>query len=244
MPTPIITKMLLQHNKIELPPECVFYIDPNLDRGKTTLTDWARLYGKTIGTDAHLDLTVVDSEVYAPNGIIVKHLNGAEDHFYCNNHSNIDITSVTAQKPLSIFGFINVDTDFSTAGYIMCKNLDSSSNIQYGYYVTPNAISVWLNGSQRAISSNVITKGKWQFVGFIFNGSEVNIYVNGQSVKNTVYTASTLTSYPYFNIGRRAPENSHIKGSLGIQFICQSSINDIMLWVNKLKLFQKYDIAI
>lgn len=242
MPTP--TTLRTPNQRIILPPECVFYVDPNTDRRKITLTDWAGLYGKSIGLDPHQDLSIVDAEVWGPNAIKVRSLNGSSDYMYCSSHSSIDITSVSAQEPLSVFGVINVDVDqISTSGYIICKNNSSFNDVQYGYYVTPTAISVWLNGNQRAVSPNVINKGSWQFVGFTFDGSNVNIYVNSTLVRTTAYVSANITSAPNFAIGRRAPDNAYLKCLVGPQFICRSYIQDIMLWANKVKLFQKYNIA-
>jgi len=36
-----------QVHPIELPPKCIFYVDPDLDNGCNKLTDWAGVYGKS-----------------------------------------------------------------------------------------------------------------------------------------------------------------------------------------------------
>jgi len=45
MPAPTTSRLLQPSKRIELPPNCLFYIDPNLDKGRSKLTDWAGLYG-------------------------------------------------------------------------------------------------------------------------------------------------------------------------------------------------------
>jgi len=193
-------------------------------------------------SDPHQDLTIIDAEAWGPNATIVRSLNGSSDYMYCGNHSNIDIITATPQKPLSVFGVVNVDTNITGSGYILCKNGALATDVQYGYfYAIDNTIKVWLNGGERSASGVVITRGKYQFVGFNWDGSSIKIYVNGNVVKTSAYSA-TLTSAANFAIGRRVA-TAYAKGLFGIQLITQSPAQDVINWAKKIKLFERYGIA-
>jgi hypothetical protein len=138
---------------------------------------------------------------------------GTSDHFTLTDTASLDITSA----PLAIFVTIKVDPTMSGTGYIVCKNLNASTNIQYGlsYFVTNTQIGLYLEGASRKTSTTgSVPANTWYNVGFIWDGSNVKAFVNGVQSATTGTFSGTLTSQPNMRIGRRETPSSYYKGSI------------------------------
>jgi fibronectin type 3 domain-containing protein len=168
-------------------------------------------------------VTIFDSSGNGNNGIIAGpswvnskeglgkalEFGGMNGYVSLPNSASLDITN----PPLSIFAWIKVKEGADT-GWIVAKNYDSASNIQYGMFwrTGDNKIEVYLQGGSRVSSPlNSVLAGNWYFVGFTWDGQYVRLYINGVQSATGTYTG-TLTSQPYLRIGRRETSAYPFKG--------------------------------
>lgn len=230
------------NQEIKLPPECLFYIDPNLNQRCSTLTDWAGIYGMSKGNDSHLKLNIIDKEVAGYYGL-VRSLNGSSDCFYCNSHSNIDITTA----PLCLGFTFNADA-ITTNGYLICKNDTASTDIQYGVQYDPinERLIVFFDGVARhATALGSVKKGVWYFGVVYWDGYIVKVYLNNVLLQPSGYTglySGTLPSRPNFRIGCRGSNSVFLRGKIGVCFIATCNDIEVFYWAKDIKLMERYGI--
>jgi hypothetical protein len=121
-----------------------------------------------------------------------------------------------------------------------------TTDVQYGLYYnsSSNRYDIYLDGSAKTnTGTNSVTKGIWNFVGFEWNGTNIKSYLNNTQ-KTTVNFSGTLTSQPYFNIGKRAGTTVNFKGLIGITLIAQCPARDIINWSVNNKMLNRYGISL
>lgn len=129
-------------------------------------------------------------------------LDGTDDFFGLINSSSLDITSA----PMGVFATINVSPLSSTVGYIVCKNLDASTNVQYGMYWdnVSSRLSVFLEGAVKKSSlNNSLEAGAWYNVGFIWDATNVKLFINQVQSSTSAAFSGTLTTRANVQIGCR-----------------------------------------
>jgi hypothetical protein len=187
----------------------VLYLDTRKATGSglptnSPLTDpWVDLVSgsSNIVTPTNFAGTISSGVVTANPNIPYWILDGSDDHFVINPN----ILNITT-APLAVFGTFAVLTGFST-GYIFSRNTDAASNMQYGIFVeaTTNRMSAILEGANKQTSTNnSITANTWYNAGFIWDGSMVNLYINGSKNNTAAGTLSgSLTNRNSTQIGCR-----------------------------------------
>lgn len=103
-------------------------------------------------------------------------LDGTDDFFNLVNTASVDITA----SPLAVFATIRADVGAGN-GYIICKNVDSSTNMQYGIHRdgTNSNLNIYLEGlGRKNTTSNTVPSATWFNVGFIWDGTNVKAYIN------------------------------------------------------------------
>lgn len=122
---------------------------------------------------------------------------GLDDYFVIPNYPEIDIV----KPPMSIVLVFN-PSNFN--GYVFCKNLDASTNIQFGMYLVSatKTIEVYFKGVWRF--SIPLIQSKDTVVIITWVNSVIYGYLNGV-LAVTVPFAEQLNSAPNVSIGRRAP---------------------------------------
>jgi len=123
----------------------------------------------------------------------------------CGNSLAVDVTV----SPLAVFAWVKPDVGISSNGYIVAKNSVAAGDIQYGilYDYVNERITVYLEGLSRvAASASSVPKGSLTHVGFTWQDGTITPYVNGTVSGTPISYSATLTSRPYFNIGRRSSD--------------------------------------
>ena len=144
-----------------------------------------------------------------------RYFDGTDDYGSAANSPALDITAA----PLAVFATIKHNLAVGSFGYIVCKNLNSATNNQYGLavYETTKNIAVWLEGVENTVSvSGLFLQGIRYNVGFIWDGTNIKIYKNGAVVTLAAggTYSSLLTSRPHFNVGRRETAAAYFKGNI------------------------------
>ena len=128
--------------------------------------------------------------------------NATSDYISAANTSSIDVLAA----PLSVSAWVHFNSTSTANPYVLCKNLDSAATIQYAIYwdIANKRLNIYLDGAVRAISaSNSVLPGGWTHVGFAWNGSHVQCFVNGSASGSAGAYSGSLTSRPNMAIGRR-----------------------------------------
>jgi hypothetical protein len=151
--------------------------------------------------------------------------NGSSDYVAITSPSQIDITAA----PLSVFAWVYPAVS-AVSGYVVCKNLSASSNIQYALYWngTNFYVTCYLEGEIKTTSANgSVLAGQWSFVGFTWDGTSVKCFVDGSQSGNTGSYTGSLTSRAYCNIGRRETAATYFTGSLDNVMIFNKTLSAI-----------------
>jgi len=169
------------------------------------------------------DGKIIDNSGYGNHAIVsgpadktlsygkAKYFDAFDDYISISNSNTLDITSA----PLSIFMWIKVASTAGT-GYMICKNLSSAFNVQYGmYFVTAsNTVQTNLN-SKNVVATDAISRENWHCVGFTYDGINVQNYVDGNKSGALTPFTDPLPTQPYLRIGRRETGTAYFKGSIG-----------------------------
>lgn len=140
---------------------------------------------------------------------------GADDNFSFVNTPSVDVLNA----PLAVFTTIKVSVG-SSSRYVICKNLDSASNLQYailfdsGSITVANSVKCYARSTGTNSAENSVMPGQWVNVGFIWDGANVQPYVNGKPSGSPLAVTGTLTSRPNLRIGRRETAASHFIGDI------------------------------
>jgi hypothetical protein len=148
-------------------------------------------------------------------------LDGSDDFFSLVNTASIDITSA----PLAMFLTLKVSVGAGT-GYIICKNLDSPANIQYGCYWDSSGkriVTSLENTARGGSASNSVLENVWCNVGVIWDGASVRHYVNLVQSGADGTCSGTLTSRENLRIGRRETMAGYFKASIATTTIYSGS---------------------
>ena len=149
---------------------------------------------------------------------------GTNDYVNVPDSPSLAITNA----PLSIFAWIKVEEGANQTGWVIAKNSNAATNVQYGMFWRPtdNRMEVYLEGAVRARgATNSILPGNWYFVGFIWDGTDVKIYVNGVQSGSTKTYSGYLTNQPNFRIGRRESSSYHFFGIIDEARIYARALN-------------------
>lgn len=149
-------------------------------------------------------------------------LDGIDDFFSLVNTASVDITSA----PLAVFATIKVNASAAANSYIVCKNITNASYVQYGisWSFSGNQVAVTLEGAPRGSSAiGSVPKDTWKSIGFIWNGANINYYINGLTSGTVGAYSGILTSRAYLEIGRREVETSYFSGSIATVSIYSGS---------------------
>lgn len=140
-------------------------------------------------------------------------LDGVNDIFNLVNTPSIDITSA----PLAVFATFSIKAG-SNNGWLFTKNLSEASDVQFGLYCiysSNGTISAYLEGASYGIGqSGVISADTWYNVGWIWDGTNVKIYINCVQSGNTGTYEGLLTSKPNVRIGCRANNAIYLNGKI------------------------------
>jgi len=153
-----------------------------------------------------------------------RYFDGSDDYGYAANSPALDITAA----PLAVFAMVKPITG-NTTGYVFSKNLDSSNNTQYGLVwdtavVVSNGLFATMNGQTRANSVNgAVALNNWNDMGFIWDGINVQCYVNKKPVGAAGAWSTALTTRPYVCVGRRETAATYFKGNIDNVCIYASS---------------------
>lgn len=139
-------------------------------------------------------------------------LDGTDDFMNLINTLGLDIT----QAPLSVFVTLKVSDAVTIDGYILARNTDDSTKMQYGlqYEFASGKVGGHLGAYPSKTQSERLNKEVWYNVGFIWDGQKVKMATSFIVNAGTDYTAE-LTSYPNTIIGRRHGANLNFKGQIG-----------------------------
>lgn len=150
--------------------------------------------------------------------------NGINNYVSLPNSTSLDITSA----PLAIFATIRVKSGAS-AGYILCKNLLGTSDIQYAIYFNgTNVISSRIDTVQTNSSSIFLTE-KWFNVGVIWDGANINMYINFNQSGTPGSFTGTLTSVAVIQIGRREVNGAYLNADIAnVSVYASSDANEII----------------
>jgi hypothetical protein len=188
----------------------VFYYDARKDlvqangatpdrSGKGNDVTWANF----AGTGAS-GLVIEDGKVF-------RRLDGTDDFGSMVNTASIDITSA----PLAVFATVRIAVG-AGSGYIFSKFATAWDSSQYCMYWdnTNKKIAPLLENVARGSSaSNTVLEGNWYDVGFIWDGVNVRIYINGIQSGSITALSGALTSRPNVRIG--VININYLKGDLG-----------------------------
>lgn len=147
-------------------------------------------------------------------------LDGTDDYFTLASSPSINILT----PPLAIFSTFKVNAG-SASKYLICKNLDSASNIQFailwdsGSVGNANSIRCYLNSTGHSSPIDSVPVNAWVNAGYIWDGNLCKIYVNGQEVASIAFTTNPLTTRANMRIGNRAAAASHFDGKVGTSSI-------------------------
>ena len=137
-------------------------------------------------------------------------LDGTDDYLYSMNSPQVDITT----PPIHLQALIKVNAG-ATTGWIMSKNTSAANDCQYGllYNTANSTIDAYFNGTAVATTSTAsITTGKWYMVSVDYDGVIAQCYINGNANGSAASYTATLTSAPYFRIGRRETAAQYFNG--------------------------------
>jgi hypothetical protein len=143
---------------------------------------------------------------------------GINDYVSISNSASLNITSSISMGS-SIFPF-----HVTSNGYIICKNLSATSNLQYAilYNMGSKSVTVGFNGSLLTWSfPDSVPLDIWSHVMIVYNLIDIRIYVNS-ILSNTPhpYTLPISPTTHSINIGKRNFNNIFYAGLL----------DDISIW--------------
>jgi hypothetical protein len=136
------------------------------------------------------------------NGKVFRRLDGTDDFGSMVNTSSIDITNA----PLAVFVTKRLSASAATS-FLFCKNLDNTTNEQYGmlWDATNKYIRVDAENVNRCNSGvNSVLPDTWYNEGFIWDGTNINIYINKIPTGIVGAYSGALTSRPNIRVGARS----------------------------------------
>jgi hypothetical protein len=140
-------------------------------------------------------------------------LDGTDDFFSLVNTPSLDITTA----PLAMFATFKAT---SVNGFLLCKNNSYATNIQYAILLdnTTKAMQALLEktttGARAQSENNSILTNIWYNAGWIWNGENVQCYVNFEPSGIAGAFNGTLTSRAYTRIGCRELSAVFFKGNI------------------------------
>jgi hypothetical protein len=152
-----------------------------------------------------------------------KQFNGSSSYGSIVNSTSVDIINA----PLTILMWLNPDSTAVT-GYCICKNASQSTDVQYGiiYDAINHRAQLSLEATTRYSSpNNSFNAGTSSLVAFVWDGSYIYCYINGQPSGTPVAFNGTLTSRANLRIGRRESAAAHFKGLMGETWIIKSALH-------------------
>jgi len=121
---------------------------------------------------------------------------GTDDFFSLINTPSIDITSA----PLAVFATVKVNSFAGNNGRIVVK--DDVGGKQYAILHANDDSKFEIIVNNISVKTNIVTKGIWYSVGFIWDGATFKAFVN-QINNGSSALSGSLTSRPNINIGRQ-----------------------------------------
>jgi hypothetical protein len=121
-----------------------------------------------------------------------------------------NLNNVNNTSGFTISAWYKPDGSNPSYHYLLTKNTDALSNVQYGMYIrTPNTGGVMgaaINGLAVDItgSSRVWTNGVWHHVVLTWDGASLRGYVNGVQVGSVSHTNTMTPQGNFINLGRRS----------------------------------------
>ncbi len=137
--------------------------------------------------------------------------------------SENDILDIKDQ--VSIFAWV-MPLSYVRFNYIVSKNLGGGySDQQYGLTMeNDNLLVVTIDGNSYKHSYNWIMNN-WVYVGFIWNGSKIKTYINGDFLNESSHI-SQPSFKPHFSIGRRSNSVNGISSA----YLFNGKISDVRIY--------------
>jgi len=139
------------------------------------------------------------------NGTFGKALwfNGSTDYVAAPDSDNLDING----DKLSIVAWINGE-GWPAANHVVRKVADQGTASIYVLRVQPETVRVYMNtneGERIINGATVLSTNKWIHLAMVYNGKEVQIYVNGKLDGSAPATGDVIQSNNELRIGRGEP---------------------------------------
>jgi len=170
------------------------------------------------------------------------YFDGSTSYGTITHNSNLDVTEVTAEKPL-IFGMVFKCTA-DTSGFIFHKSDDTTGTIQYGIYrsLVTDSIQYWISNANRiTIVNNSVLVNNWYFSLLYWDGTNIYHYLNGKLISTDAYANAKLTSRSQIKIGDL--DTFEFEGFIPLVFMCYGAkANDISNWAKQVNLYDRFDI--
>lgn len=236
-----IKDMLTSNNVVSpampiiLPPKCLLYLSPRIQRGGKTLFNYAKNGNWRNGTAEHIHASLFNCKWIGDR----IYTDGSNDSISIADNSNIDILTATPQQPLSMFIVVKIAAGASS-GNIMSKCTNGTANTQYGltWLNTNRLVNYIENTAEGDTGTNVVYTDKWYLVGAIWNGAYSQVYVNLLAKGSPSATATLLTTRANFRIGRYGAGATCTNMTIKDVFICQSPWHVIKKWMLDTKFLQ------
>lgn len=135
---------------------------------------------------------------YYPDSKCVMYFDGNGDYLMIPNSSSVTLGS----GPWTIECWVNPTGDYSVFRTIFAKRVSGTVTTAFeGYLQQTTGVIGFYNGSQ-FVSTTVLQQNAWSHCAWVYNGTNILIFVNGVSVLNTAVTITENTE-PFLIGGAR-----------------------------------------
>jgi hypothetical protein len=138
-------------------------------------------------------------------------------------NNNMDVPT----PPLAMFAWVKLSSAATSNAGIIFKTNTGAAFRQYGMtldYVNKR-LMYYLNHNSYTTANNTINFDVWTMVGGVWDGSKLQLYINGlTSGSPSSYSSATLTSEPLVFIGERSASDSIFKGNLGEMWVIRNNM--------------------
>ncbi len=144
--------------------------------------------------------------------LIINHLGQVNSAYSFDGSGDyIDMGSTTNLVPsgnnLTLFCWVNINPSASNSAQICGKGSSSSwADIRYRLVFADNNTFRFgvgnTSGTTHEVSSGTITKGQWYFLTGVFDGSNVQLYLDGEYVTQTAWSGTFPTTNNNFVVGK------------------------------------------
>lgn len=169
---------------------------------KTGLIAWYTLDSNSNSSTNQYNLTTTGNPA-----ILTGKKGNAFNYTGIGNYSQSAINSpITGSSNRTMALWYKPDTNSSalTNGKLLGGETDNGAGKNdmiavYGANINPRCF-IWTNGGDSACPNNVLRVSQWIFIAYTYNGTAIQIYINGTSVTNT--TSAMSTTAHKIEIGR------------------------------------------